>query len=182
MLAWSTPHTLDVRKHPNCQVPTDAFKHYRVESIQTLLLTRQQHGLNNTHLLPFQFVQMPTKEVFLLQLQIMYNLRKHKLSFPSDVHKENTDPQCCLLSHSSVIAQLTTRRSGKTQYLVKLQLFLPLLHKLPLILQKTPAFFFSHHAFSPLSICLYLAHMTSVSFFLKLPESSCHFVPSSSRR
>ncbi len=101
-------------------------------------LTRQQHGLNNIHLLPFQFIHMPTEEAFLLHLQTMYNLRKHKLCFPSDVHKENTDPQCCLLSHSSIMARLTTRRSGKTQYSAKLQLFLSLFYTDRLSFSQTP--------------------------------------------
>ncbi len=81
--------------------------------------TRQHRGFNSIHLMPFQFIQMLTWEAFLLHLQTMYNLRKHKLCFPSDVH-ENTNPRCCLLPHSSVVARLTTRRNEKLQYSAKL--------------------------------------------------------------
>jgi hypothetical protein len=90
--------------------------------------TRQQHGLNSIHFLPFQIIQMPTWETFLLHLQTMYNLRKHKLYFPSAVHKKKTDPRCCLLSHSSVVARLITRHNGKLSYSAKLWLLLALFH------------------------------------------------------
>ncbi len=113
--------------------------------------TRQQHGLHSIHLMPFQFIQMPTGEAFLLHLQTMYKLWKHKLCFPSDVHKEkNTNPQCCLLSHSSVMARLTTMRSGKTQYPAKLSLLLPLLYtdclsSSPTTLHYLSAFYLTHY-------------------------------------
>jgi hypothetical protein len=41
---------------------------------------------------------------------------------------KKTDPRCCLLSHSSVVARLITRRNGKLSYSAKLWLLLALLH------------------------------------------------------
>jgi hypothetical protein len=79
----------------------------KLKAYRRSTFTRQQHGLNNIHLLPFQFIQMPTREAFLLHLQTMYNLQKHKLCFPSNVHEKH---------RSAMLSTLSFLCSGSTDY------------------------------------------------------------------
>jgi hypothetical protein len=96
-----TVQTFDLTQHTNCLL-TLSDEHYKIKDIQVFCF----------HTTTEQVLQYPSpaspihtdasKGNSLITLQTMYIPLKHKLAFPSNVHKKTPDSQCCLVSLSPI--------------------------------------------------------------------------------